>query len=96
MFTIKLLQNRLSFRDCFRKFFILFFKPILIINFYRFALQHMVDILRHVGSKKVYKNIEYPDGTLKIQLFRFFKNIPTKPKYLQNDRKLLLINCQLK
>lgn len=58
---------------------------------YRLALQHMLSILRHVGSPDVYKNREYPTVDLNLPLFKFNTALPPMPPVMETDRKISLI-----
>jgi len=51
------------------------------------ALQHMLDVLRHVGPSDVFKAIEYPTVDLKLPLLKFNTNLPKEPLVMETDRK---------
>lgn len=59
---------------------------------YSVALQHMLDVLRHVKPKDVYVEHEKPKGYLQLPLLKFNQNLPREPKSLELNRKFLLSN----
>lgn len=55
-------------------------------NFFcRFALQHIIDVLRHVGSPDLFKPLEYPTFDLKLPLLKFNANLPQAPLVMDTD-----------
>ena len=58
----------------------------------RYALQHMLDVLRHVGSPDVYRKQEFPTINLRLPLLKFNLQKPPPPKVIENDRKNSLNN----
>lgn len=60
----------------------------------RIALQHFVDVLRHVGENDAYNDLEYPTVDLKIALLNFNTNMPAPPMVMETNRMLKLkIHC---
>lgn len=73
--------------------------------FIRFALQHILDVLRHVGSRDFYKELKYPSVNLQLPLLSFNKELPEIPKIMedQSETQLYLnfsifkfFSCQLR
>lgn len=58
------------------------------IVFPRIAFQHLIDVLRHVGSSDVYKNLEYPTVDLKLALIENVNpNLPEVSLVMETDSK---------
>lgn len=55
-------------------------------------MQHILDVLRHVGTEEYYIDHDYPNELLKLPLLRFNPNLPEQPKILQWDRKFSAIS----
>jgi hypothetical protein len=51
----------------------------------RLALQHMLDILRHVGSSDFMKDLEFPTVNLKLPILKFNNNLPPPPMVMDTD-----------
>lgn len=54
----------------------------------RLALQHMLDVLRHVGTPDAFKDLEYPTIDLKLPLLKFNSNLPPTPMVMETNCKL--------
>lgn len=54
----------------------------------RLAIQHMLDVLRHVGSPDVFKNIEYPTVNLQLPTLQFNHNLPPVPMVMETNSEL--------
>lgn len=55
---------------------------------HRLALQHFLDVLRHVGENDAYKDLQYPTVDLKIALLNFNPNMPAPPMVMETSRML--------
>lgn len=53
----------------------------------RHALQHMLDVLRHVGSPDVYRKQEFPTINLRLPLLKFNLEKPPPPQVIEIERK---------
>ncbi|XP_070509987.1 uncharacterized protein [Chironomus tepperi] len=56
----------------------------------RFAMQHILNVLRHIGTEEFYIEREYPTDVLELPLLKFNSNLPESPKILQWDFENLL------
>lgn len=58
---------------------------------YRLAIQHMMDVLRHVGNPDFYKNLEFPTVNLKLPILHFNPDLPRIPTVMDTNSK----HCKL-
>lgn len=62
-------------------------------HFNRLALQHMLDVLRHVGAEaEAFKDLEYPSADLKLPLLKFNSNLPPTPLSMETNGKIFITN----
>lgn len=50
-------------------------------------MQHILNVLRHIGTEEFYIEREYPTEVLELPLLKFNSNLPEPPKILQWDCK---------
>ncbi|CAO1402574.1 unnamed protein product [Diamesa tonsa] len=56
----------------------------------RYALQHMLDVLRHVGTPDVYRKQEFPTINLRLPLLKFNLDMPPPPQVIEIEPTKLL------
>ncbi|CAG9805197.1 unnamed protein product [Chironomus riparius] len=56
----------------------------------RFAMQHILNVLQHIGTEEFYIEREYPTEVLELPLLKFNSKLPEPPKILQWDFENLL------
>lgn len=92
---IKLIFGNIFFREemkC-QCYYLNFMFPL---SYLRWATQHILDVMRHVGTQDYYKALEFPTVNLQLPLLSFNKDLPEVPRIMEDQSKIRIIRTNVK